>query len=212
MNIKSIEQSYSNYQSSNAKTISSDDFLNTIQTFYSKQNNETQENKEKNNLEKPDEENETEIRSLFKDFKSLLKKGVTLKEFKLMETYMKEILKKLDKDTLSTNEIEEVSEFLEKLETMILKMRKRISGMVVNDVDKKSEAGVSKDSLSFNFSSGETIKVENLGTKIASSLIYRIDEAIDNIEESKERLENISLTSSSKEEIELLNRLRNFRK
>jgi hypothetical protein len=91
-------------------------------------------------------------------------------------------------------------------------MRKRISGMVVNDVDKKSEAGVSKDSLSFNFSSGETIKVENLGTKIASSLIYRIDEAIDNIEESKERLENISLTSSSKEEIELLNRLRNFRK
>ncbi len=212
MNIKSIEQSYSNYQSSNAKTISSDDFLNTIQTFYSKQNNETQENKEKNNLEKPDEENETEIRSLFKDFKSLLKKGVTLKEFKLMETYMKEILKKLDKDTLSTNEIEEVSEFLEKLETMILKMRKRISGMVVNDVDKKSEAGVSKDSLSFNFSSGETIKVENLGTKIASSLIYRIDEAIDNIEESKERLENISLTFSSKEEIELLNRLRNFRK
>ncbi len=212
MNVKSIEQNYSNYQSSNVKTTSSDEFLNIMQTFHFKQNDVMQENEEENKLEKTDEKKETKVELLFKDFKSLLKRGVTEKEFKLMETYMKEILKKLDKDSLSTDEIKEISEFLEKLEDMILKMRKRIFGSVMKDTDKNLEAGASKDSLSFNFSSGETIKVENLGTKIASSLIYRIDEAIDNIENAKEKLENISLTSSSKEEIELLNQLRNFKK
>ncbi len=206
MYVTSTEQSYLNYQNSNSKTSSSDEFLNSLQTFDSEQNSETEEIEEKK---------ETDLWALFEDIKSLMKKGMTTEELKLMESYMKDIFKKLDNDSLSQNDIKEINELLEKLENMILEIKKRISGVVVKDADENLEAGISKDSLSFNLSSGETLKVENLGSKIGSSLINRINDAINDIKklkEAKEKLENNFTTSSSKEELELLNQLKNFMK
>ena len=63
-----------------------------IRSYY--ENSETEEIEEKK---------ETDLWALFEDIKSLMKKGMTTEELKLMESYMKDIFKKLDNDSLSQN-------------------------------------------------------------------------------------------------------------
>jgi|GEM_PF-3081172 len=164
--------------------------------------------------EKTEEKSETNLWALFEDIKSLMKRGVTEEELKMMEDLMKEIFKKLDNDPIDQEDLKDANKLLKRLEDMILEIKKRITGSAIKDGDENSETGVSKNSLSFELSSGDTLKLENIGSKIGSSLINRIDEAINDIKEmkeAKEKLEgNSNNSNSSKEELELLNQLKYF--
>lgn len=186
------------------------DTMNLFKTYQVEDNS-----KEEKKTEKTEEKKEVDLWALFEDIKSLMKRGVTTEEIEMLENFMKQIFKKLENDPLTQDDIKDINKLLKKLENMILELKKRISGAAIKDADGSQEAGVSKDSLSFNLSSGETLKIENIGTKVGSSLINRINDAIDaikDIKEAKGKLEKASSNTSSKEELELLNQLKNFMK
>ncbi|XPV70225.1 MAG: hypothetical protein ACNI25_06520 [Halarcobacter sp.] len=179
------------------------------------QSNNTKSNQEEApKIEKKDDE--PDLWAMFEDIKSLMKTGATVEELKAMEDMIKEIFKNLQKDPPSAEDIKNAENLLDRLEQMIMELKKRMTGVAIKEENGDGlVTSPTKESLSITLSSGESFKLENLNTKFGPTLINRINNAIEgfkDIRDSKEKIANTTVASSSKEELELITQLKKFQK
>lgn len=131
-------------------------------------------------------------RQLVEDLISMIKTGFTVQELESIEKLLAEIKKKLQKESLNSDEKENIKKMLDELEAAIARIQKRITG----DATIKAN---DKNTQSFNNSDSD---IEGFKKRIES-----IEKRISNLKASKlsqfefDSKENNS--TSTKEELEL---------
>ncbi len=159
------------------------------------------------------ESKESDLWKLFEDIKSLMKTGFTEDELEYLEKLKKAIYDEYSKKDPDEFKLEDLIASLEKA---IAEFKKRVTGEAII---KAEDNPVRHSSSSLTTSNNPTISSSSSSGKLTETQIHRIKEALTSFEnflsgkDLKENVvnnENITLKHISNDELELLNRIKNF--
>jgi len=137
-------------------------------------------------------------RELVEDIISMLKRGFTVEELEYIEKLLAEIKKRLKEDSNSSKDEDKISQMLDELENEIAKIQKRITGEATIELNNgKTKNFESTDPTIQGFES----RIDNIQKNIAKLKSAKLEQlAFDNKEQN---------TTSTKEELELIKKLKN---